>query len=159
MFCIFPSQETGTDTLSLSHVKFQQLFTFFLPFGQSSKRLSADHLRHEHRGFYMVTSIGLVPYILADLALQGKLLTKHKNFLMQPSAWFARITFTKLHKPILACHNLICKPPQNAHVCETLGYFQTVHLQANSGQSDSEKWKTRLRLEHSASATRGCKGT
>ena len=68
-------------------------------FGQSSKRLSADRLRCEHRCFYMVTSIGLVLYILTDLGLHGKLLTKQTSCLMQPYAWFALRNFASLFSP------------------------------------------------------------
>ena len=60
-------------------------------FGQSSKRLSADRLRCEHRRFYMATSVGLVSYILADLGPRGELLTKQPSFLVQPKARLARI--------------------------------------------------------------------
>ena len=38
-------------------------FSSFIPFGQSLKHLSADHLRYEHRCFYMVSSVGLVSYM------------------------------------------------------------------------------------------------
>ena len=74
-------------------------------FGQSSKRLSADHLRCEHRRFYMVTSVGLVPYILADLGPRGVLLTKQTSFLFSRAtlcATAARIAlqnFTCLFSP------------------------------------------------------------
>ena len=43
---------------------------------------------------------------------------------------------TKLHKPIFSCHNLACKPPQNACMRTTLGHFQTARLQINSGQTE-----------------------
>ena len=67
-------------------------------FGQSSKRLSADRLRCEHRRFYMVTSVGLVSYILADLGLRGELLTKQTSFLVLCATCENRVT--KLCKPI-----------------------------------------------------------
>ena len=50
----------------------------------------------------MVTSIELVPYILADLGPRGELLTKQTSFLVQPYARLARITlqnFTSLFLP------------------------------------------------------------
>ena len=59
-------------------------------FDQSSKRLSADRLRCEHRRFCMVTSVGLVSYIFADQGPRGELLTKQSSFLMQPYARLAR---------------------------------------------------------------------
>ena len=106
----FSSKETRTDAFSSSHAKFQQFYplpishegSFF--FGQSFKRLSADHLRCEHRRFYMTTSVGLASYILADLGPHGELLTKQTSFLVQPYAWLVRIAlqnFTSLfHLPI-----------------------------------------------------------
>ena len=60
-------------------------------FSQCLKRLSADHLRCDHRCFYMVTSIWLVSYILAELGPGGKLLKKQTSFLVQPHAWLVRI--------------------------------------------------------------------
>ena len=146
---VFPSQETGTDAISSSHAKFKQFFMFFFlfliynfscegsfSFGQSSKHLSADHLRCDHRRFNMATSVGLVSYILEALGPRGELLTANE---------FSRATLcatcenrdTKLHKLIFACHNLACKPPQNASTRTTLGHFQTVRLRANSGQTES----------------------
>ena len=44
---------------------------------------------------------------------------------------------TKLHKLIFTCHNLACKPPWNICLHMTPGHFQTVHLQANSRQTES----------------------
>ena len=43
----------------------------------------------------------------------------------------------KLRKPIFACHKFARKPPQNALMRVTLGHFQTVRLQDNSGQTES----------------------
>ena len=40
------------------------------------------------------------------------------------------------YKSSQACRNLACKPPRNARTRTTLGHFQTVHLRANSGQTD-----------------------
>ena len=100
----FLSQETRTDTFSSSHVRSpnsSSLFQFFCEGsflsslfwggggrgegegggGQSSKRLSGNRLRCEHRRFYMVTSVGLVSCILADLGPSGELLTKQTSFL------------------------------------------------------------------------------
>ena len=71
------------EVLTLFHfINFSCEGNFF--FGQSSKRLSADHLRCEHRHFYTVTSVGLLSYILADLGPRGELLKKQRSFLVQP---------------------------------------------------------------------------
>ena len=112
---VFPSQETGINAFSLSRTKFKQFFLLFfffffffffyfscqgsLYFGQSSKRLSADRLRCEHRHFYMVTSVRLVSYILANLGPRGELLTKQASFLVQPYARIARITLQNFTSP------------------------------------------------------------
>ena len=98
---VFPPQETGTDTFFSSNAKF--IFSFFFQFfcegcfffGQSSKCLSAGRLRCEHRHFYMVTSVGLVSYILAALGL----VTKQNGFLAQPYAWLARIALQNFTRP------------------------------------------------------------
>ena len=43
----------------------------------------------------------------------------------------------KLRKPIFTCHNLACKPPQNACMHATQDHFQTVRFRGNSGQTES----------------------
>ena len=74
-------------------------------FGQSSKHLSADCLRSKHRCFYMVTSVGwLLPSDLFCTYTQ-------MSFLVRPSAWLARLKFTKLGNHSFAYHHLACKPP------------------------------------------------
>ena len=85
----FLSQEIRTDIFSLGEVpavfpfiNFSCEGSFF--FGQSSKHLSADRLKCEHRRLSMATSVRLVSHILADLGLHGKLLTKQMSFLVQP---------------------------------------------------------------------------
>ena len=50
----------------------------------------------------MVTSVGLVSYILADLGPRGELLTKQTSFLVQPYARLTKITlqnFISLFSP------------------------------------------------------------
>ena len=69
--CFYPQMQTLTENLSSPislhvHVFINFSFEGSFFFGQSSKRLSADGLRYEHRRFYTVTSIGLVSCILAD---------------------------------------------------------------------------------------------
>ena len=72
-------------------------------FGQSSKHLSADRLRCEHRLFYMVTSVGLNCFVhTRNPGPRGELLTKQTSFLVQPYARLARIAlqhFTNLVLP------------------------------------------------------------
>ena len=85
-------------------------------FRQSSKHLSVDRRRCEHRCFYMAASVGLVPYILADLEPCGELLTKQTSFLMQPYARLARISsqnFVSLFSPATISHASLHK----MHVC------------------------------------------
>ena len=100
----FLSQETGTNTFSLSHAKFQQIFPCnfsckgSLFFVQSSKHLSTYRLRSEHRHFYMATSNRLVSHILTDRGLHSKLLTKQTSFLVQLARIMSR-TFTSLFSP------------------------------------------------------------
>ena len=71
-------------------------------FGQSSRRLSADRLRCEHRRFYMATSVGLVSYLFVDLGPRGALLTMQTSFVVQLYARLARIAlrnFASLFSP------------------------------------------------------------
>ena len=85
VFFSFSFPRNGTDTFSSSHVKFQQFFPInfscegSLFFVQSSKPLSTQHLGCEQGCFYQTG------YILADLGLPGKLLTKRASFLVHPS--------------------------------------------------------------------------
>ena len=65
-------------------------------FGQFSKCLSDDRLRCEHRRFYMIISVGLVSYILADLGPRGELLTKQTSVLVQPYGLLARTALKNL---------------------------------------------------------------
>ena len=147
LFKVLPFQETGTYIFSWSHAEFQQLFMFF-PLSISLARIAFSLVNLQNifqliasgmntRCFYMVTSVGLVLYMLADLGQHGELLTKRMIFLVQPSARLVRIAFMKLPKPIFDRHNFACKPPQNACMHTTLGHFQTVRLRTNSGQTES----------------------
>ena len=104
-------------------------------FRQSLKRLSADRLRCEHNA-----STWLLP---SDLfRTYSQTLDCVANFSQNK---FSRATFcatcenrvTKLRKPIFACHNLAYKPPRNTRTRATQGDFQTLRLQANSGQTES----------------------
>ena len=58
----FLSRGTRSHTFSSCHVKFEQFIPLSISrcffFGQSSKRLSADRLRCEHRRFNIATSVG-----------------------------------------------------------------------------------------------------
>ena len=112
---VFPSQETGTDTCSSSHAKFQQVFplsislarvAFSLVNLQNIFPLIASGVntdaRCEHRRFYMATSMRLVSYILTEIGPCGELLSKQTNFLVQPYALLARImlqNFASLFSP------------------------------------------------------------
>ena len=112
----------------------QKSFSFFFIFscegsfffGKSSKCLSVDRLRCEQRRFYVVTSVGLVLYILADLGPCGELLTKQTSFLVQPFVRLARTelqNFTSL--AIFACHNIACKPPRNVRTRTTFKAYSS----------------------------------
>ena len=130
---------------SFSLINFSCEGSFF--FGQSSKRLSANHLRCEHRRFYKVTSVGLVLYILADLGPHGKLLTKQTSFLLQPYAWLARITlrnFSSLFS--LATMSLASLTKTHIHGCDTtsfsngtpLSQLRTTQLGKNGGHDPGQ---------------------
>ena len=68
-------------------------------FGQSSKHLSADHHRCEHRDFYKVSSVGLVSYILADQRPRGELLTKQTSFFRATLCVTCENRITKIASP------------------------------------------------------------
>ena len=75
--------------ISFPFINFSCVDSFF--FDQSSKHLSADHLRYEHGHSYMATSVGLVSYILADQGQRDELPTKQTSFLVQPYVGLAKI--------------------------------------------------------------------
>ena len=107
--------------------------------GQSLKRLSADRPRCERRRFYMVTSVGLVSYVFADLGPHGELLTRQTSFLVQTLCAACEHRITKFRKPTFACHNLACKSLRNARLRATLCHFQTVGYASKRAQ-DKQKW-------------------
>ena len=57
-------------------------------------------------------------------------------FLCNPMCGLRELCHETL-QPIFTCQNLTCKPPQNVCMCETLGHFRTVCIQANSGHTKS----------------------
>ena len=63
---------------------------------------------------------------------------------------------TKLRKSVFACHNFTKhKPPRNARMRATLGHFQTLHLRANSGQTESDGMADMIAAEaHGVSSSR-----
>ena len=103
---IFLSQGTKTNTISStsSHAKFQPVFplsislariAFSLVNLRNVFRLIASGVNTEASAFYMVTSVRLVSYTLADLGSRGR--SSHKDnkcFLMKTSAQHARIALT-----------------------------------------------------------------
>ena len=123
---------------------------------QSSKGLSADRLRCEHRRFYMVTSVGLVSYIVPDLGLRGKLLTNQTSFLVQPYARLARIAlrnFTSLFSPATV-------PRANSHETHVRERLKAISKRYASEPTQDKLNRDRMAdviaLERPESATRGC---
>ena len=153
-FSGFLSQETGTDTFSTSSnsppplpppppspslpspvTSFSCKGSFF--FGQSSKCLTDDRLRCEHRCFYMATSVRLVSHILADPGPRGTLLTKQTSFLAQPYARLARTAsrnFASLFSPATILRASLYKTHIIMRV--TPRHYQTERLRSNSGQTE-----------------------
>ena len=99
--------------------------------GQSLKRLSADRLRCEHRRFYMVTSVKLVLYMYTRRPRTAWRTHKENKFSCAILWAACQNRVMKFRTHIFVCHNLTCKPPQNAHMHKTLGHFQTVSLPAS----------------------------
>ena len=130
----FLSQETGTNTFSSSHAKFQQFF----PWSISLARV-AFSLVNPWNVFPLCTdaSTWLLPSDLFRTYSRGEFLTKQTSVSRATLCAACENRVTNLHKPIFACHNLACKPPQNAPMRATLGHFQTARLWANSGQTES----------------------
>ena len=114
----FPSQETGTDTFSLSHVMFQQfscfsLWSVFETFFSWLPQAWTVTLPWCY--FHQICFV----HLLIDLGLWFELLTKQE---FSHSTLCAicenRIykTLQKLCKPSFACRNLTCKRHET-HVC------------------------------------------
>ena len=164
----FLSQETGTDTFSSNHAKFQQFFFFFF--------LSSIPLARA--SFSLVNLRNVVPLIVSGVFTQTLLHGYfrqtgfvHTSTCTPRTAWrpphkadeFSPATLcsacenrvTKLRKPIFACRNLACKPPQNARVRATLPFSNGTPPNQLRTNWIGIKWRTWSRLDRPASATRG----
>ena len=109
---VFLSQETGTDTFSSGHAKFQQVFN---------------------------SSISLARVAFSLVNLQNVFLLIASGVNTDASTWLLPLDLflTYLQTQDHMVNFSQCKPPQNTRMRAKLGPFQMVHLQANSGQTES----------------------
>ena len=122
-------------------------------FGQSSKHISADHVRCEHIYFYMVTSVGLVLYILADLGLHGELLTKQMCFLVHSYARLARIALQNKQAYFHLPESCLQTSMKRTYAHHTRLFSNGIPLIKLSSNRIGIKWWTESWLERTASAS------
>ena len=113
-----------------------------LPFCPSSKHLSADRVRHEHRRFYMATSVKLILFILADLKDHMANLSQNKRVFSFNPLCSLKNRLYQTPQPIFACYNLACKPPRNACMCQDTKRYAS---KPNQDKLNQDKMADRIR--------------
>ena len=134
---VFPSQETGTSTLSSSHVKFQLFFP-------SLARVAVSLVNLQEVFQLIASGVNTdVSTWLHTRRSRTACWTSHKanKFPCATLCVACENRVMKLCTPIFPCHNIVCKPQQNAHMCTTLGLFKMVRSQPTQGKKPNRDKK------------------